>query len=811
MNVQPLLTKVAATGSTITHPMDPIQKQKLSIIGQFSSLLGYYVIDSATGAKDAISHYNSHRASASANASYGSATSTVGADTETADSTTKPPPPQTSAASIIAERKTNGTYGPSGQGQQAHSLSPSTQFIANSMDRYLYRDDEDTMGVGGAIISVPALDLQSSPGASSSSSSGRVGGQQHQSSGNMGVNNSNSISSNSRDSNASSILPSIGESANGNLHANVNANRDNSGTATNGNSNTPNNAIPVMVASVLGHCNTNHHLSTPTTTPTKPSNSGSTDPLQLDEASSKATGIEYAATSNLGRPISYTRSSAPHAPGAMARTISDSFSSLVEARLRAWTLLLLRHSLSRGDEDSRTRLMSLLAANKIHLSAIVTTFRVDTSSTVAGAVTNNNGKNNKCGTAGNETKINEHGNGKYSRENCDYILPLTMEVNIDLKSQDKVISLHLTAPGTVAAAFHNDSDLLTYFQCQIDTNSLVTDMIAQARLVALKAVAKATTCNPNHLRNRIETEQTLSQFGSSLNLSTVGVGGAMGGASVVDSSMTMATMATNTSSASAREESNGIFPSMNSSISGSSGSQRNLKWCKNTKPTKVSKESVGNLTGTKRTRSVTWDNSVNDLTRVQSVLKKPKRLNSLKRSIVSFGKPNSGFFQSAKNATFAEFGNLTKNPNVARVCPISGRIDAAPKPHQSTMNLSARHSLSMGKNLNASFTPNQPSQSPSLLSSSTGIGTPTLLSSHALLRKPTFTELARSAKYSQDRPRRPENSLLSLTNKGLSFSAHNNLKRTPTQLEDLLIKRTRGSEFNRNSSGGSGGGNANWG
>ena len=78
--------------------------------------------------------------------------------------------------------------------------------------------------------------------------------------------------------------------------------------------------------------------------------------------------------------------------------------------------------------------MSLLATNKIDLSAAVTTFKVD----------------KKKKEVVEKKDPNAIGFSKYSRENCDHILPLKMDINIDLKLQGKIINLHLEAPGTIA-------------------------------------------------------------------------------------------------------------------------------------------------------------------------------------------------------------------------------------------------------------------------------------------------------------------------------------------------------------------------
>ncbi len=279
-----------------------------------------------------------------------------------------------SAASIIAERKSSND-----STNQSHTHSPSTQFLASAMDQYLYNDEMDT--VGGAIIYVPSLDLKSPL------KSGRA--------------NSTTTTTTTT---TSSFLPSLGESSKV-VETKSNLSNNLSNTAQ----------IPAMIASVLEQ----DYLRT--------SGTDSTEKNPLQEATSNATNVEHAAAQNLGRLISYTRSSAPHAPGAMIRALYDSFASLLESRVKSWTLLLLRHSLSSGDEDSRARLMSLLSSNKIEISALVTTFIVTTQENISG----DDGVSN----------VSDSGN-KLS-------LPLNIEVDIDVKLNEKTVSSHILAKGTI--------------------------------------------------------------------------------------------------------------------------------------------------------------------------------------------------------------------------------------------------------------------------------------------------------------------------------------------------------------------------
>lgn len=287
-----------------------------------------------------------------------------------------------SAASLIAEQKSRGIFGSS---SHSHVLAPSTQFIASSMDRYLHRDDMDR-----AILYLPALDLHAP------------------------VSTNDNVET-------SSLLSSVGESSS-----------VDQGTDTK--------HIPAMVASVLGQGDTSNNSQLPfsitqdvdTSSKHSQSSTDSQDKL-LQEATSTATNVEYAAAKNLRRSISYTRSSAPHAPSAMTHALLVSFSSLVESRMKSWTLLMLRHSLSSGDASSRARLMSLLATNKIETSAMVTKFNItDKEEGTEEATNDNNNVQNQ------------------TRKPCHLSLPLSVKIDIDLKLNDLTIHSRIQSIGTVS-------------------------------------------------------------------------------------------------------------------------------------------------------------------------------------------------------------------------------------------------------------------------------------------------------------------------------------------------------------------------
>ena len=355
------------------HLNHQIEKQRLDLVNQFSKSLGFFIL---------------------------------GRDTSINKTTAVPsssPTATKSAIAVIKERMENGNYGPSLPTNNA--LSPPIQSTTSLMDGCLHRDDSDT--VGGAIISVPALNLQSPD--QNAEEKGKA----------------------ARSSGASAVLPSLGKSS--------------KVTGNDNNSNNSKPVIPAMVASVLGQ-GTNKQMKLfleqqqnkgkNTIGGDKSSSSKQSDLLQT--AAAAATDMEYAAAQNFGRPISYTRSSAPQAPGAMARVLFDSFSSLIQSRIKTWTLRLLRHSLSSGDEDSRFQLMSLLATKNIELYAFATDFQIIGS------------KNEKDSLMKATTSKTTSGSSPFSRDGCDFLIPLFLDVHVDIKLHGKIVNLHFQTDGTAA-------------------------------------------------------------------------------------------------------------------------------------------------------------------------------------------------------------------------------------------------------------------------------------------------------------------------------------------------------------------------
>jgi hypothetical protein len=138
-------------------------------------------------------------------------------------------------------------------------------------------------------------------------------------------------------------------------------------------------------------------------------------------ATSNAALLEQHAAVHLGTLTSWTKSSLIYAPHAINKNISGALSSLIDSRVRAWTLLLLRHSLTTGDKASRSRLLSMLSCSII-LKSTATTFKT----------------------------LPMPPSARGQPKEADAILPLLFEAQLKISIQDKEDTVSLRAPGTIA-------------------------------------------------------------------------------------------------------------------------------------------------------------------------------------------------------------------------------------------------------------------------------------------------------------------------------------------------------------------------
>jgi len=876
-----------------------LTEQRLKAIHEFTALLGCSNVNSQ------VKLNSSPPYSAAATAPNGTAPSPR---PENSNSPTAPPGSKTrpsSAASMILLQRANADHtnylqgntsavevfssSTSASSSSANSiLSPSPRQLSSAVNQYLYRDDDSPFG--GAIVSIPDLDLRPPQQSNSNCVDGATG------------NNNNAIFG----SNTANHYP--------NAPTNDDMCSTHSGETLSFTSSTlhsnsmspPASRIPAMTASVLeqvtdiiDHGNNSkvsfsmfnmEESSAQQTAINNPLTSlkeeAAVSPLSssklnssvistkdsenktkndTDATTNTTTATKTETNSNSTPPIIYTRSSLPHAPGTMIHSLFDSFSSLVVSRIKAWTLLLLKQSLRTGDEDSRSKLLALLATkNKITSNAMITLVHVQSqeeiqaeedycdsditscSSTASNnsdtdvedrnrhrlAHVNENQKSAKT-TVNNATESQQSNEKRY-----DLTLPVVFEVYIDLKLHDQPINIYIKTSGTVSANFHTDSSLMTYFKCQIDTNKLMSEMATQTHRVVLNAVKRVTSSssgpsptiglgiagiNPNIRPSNTNPSTTQSSsFFHSVSGANIGTNISMSdinGSSTTATSMLSMNRSnyqqqqpqhdyiqdrTNHDMSNNAVSSSSFLPRVSSSLL-----RRNRRSCDGALSSIESGSSGGGMNASKRQRSVTWDDSTNDLVRASTDRKRQKKMgasmSTLKRSIQSFGKPDSTQFKSAKNATFSEFGMLDINPKQAsKYGGSSGRSEYSQPP--ATLNhILSMHSLRRkrhnpnnssggieldgdgGKNMNASFhdMPPNPRSSNSqrnstrdLCASLLSLSAPPqqhkqqqggILSSGSndLFRKPSFTEISRNAKYAQP-SQRSQNSFMSLLSKSIS-------------------------------------------
>lgn len=155
----------------------------------------------------------------------------------------------------------------------------------------------------------------------------------------------------------------------------------------------------------------------------------------LTSATQEAADLEQKAARSLGSETAWTKSTLQYAKEAVVTNISDSFNRFIDSRLRAWTLLLLRHSLSTGDKGSRSRLLGILHAS-LQVASTHTDFKVIPMPPTAS-----------------------------SRTAPDtIILPLLFQATVGISLKEKTESVTLRSPGTVAGTFWSFDHLILLWQ-----------------------------------------------------------------------------------------------------------------------------------------------------------------------------------------------------------------------------------------------------------------------------------------------------------------------------------------------------------
>jgi len=392
------------------------------------------------------------------------------------------------------------------------------------------------------------------------------------------------------------------------------------------------------------------------------------------EASAKAAQVEQKAAQTLGSLTSWTRSSVVYASKAISENAANSFSSLVESRVRAWTLLLLRHSLT-GDSNSRSRLLSMLESIIKVNSAQIAFKPVPMSASVA--------------------------NMEKEENDPDVILPMIAEVDLIITVHNKNCTVTLRAPGTISANFDRteDDDVgmgLTSIDIRLDTTTLLESMVKEARMVVFNAVAKATSASKslsidsNMLKNSEglkakASPQLSSGFSSSLRLSP-------SQAKIASSGLKLPGLREGQ-----HQPAHRTMKAHNSSL----------------KLNKILSSST-----IQKTRSVQFGTLDLKAKGANNVPQRQKLATTAKlTSFKSFGRPHAGDFGSdggPKNATFANFGGSKK------YWGRDGKLASKPRPMLPSETTDMMTSQTR-RNANATFDISKP---PIHLSRSTGLSIP---------------------------------------------------------------------------------------
>lgn len=338
---------------------------------------------------------------------------------------------------------------------------------------------------------------------------------------------------------------------------------------------------------------------------------------------------------NLAEPITWTRSSCAQAPITLLRTLSLSLSSIIDARMRSCTLVLLRHSLERGDNRSRSRLLALLSTSStIAIQSMQTTF------TIA----------NSPAESDDPAKVS---------------LPVSFEAKVDVSVRGKSTSVRLQTTGTIGGTFVDDSTLMDQIQVTFDTRFFMEAMVEQARIVAVQAVATATTLpGAGGLNIPAQLQPTNNQ--SSTSAMPKVVEDCESDSDLEDSFGLRAPSAALQSFASMKlvSKMKGGSAAKNTSsllLNGSSKSGPTLgKGDRNRSVTFLTNVQDGITTIAEQDDSSAPMSNVESVKRRKLVALTPSNLRSSK----SFGKPNAELFENSRNATFADFGRGEKSKHI---------------------------------------------------------------------------------------------------------------------------------------------------
>jgi len=408
------------------------------------------------------------------------------------------------------------------------------------------------------------------------------------------------------------------------------------------------------------------------------------------EASDKAAQVEQKAVQTLGKLTSWTRSSVVYASKSISENAANSFASLVESRVRAWTLLLLRHSLT-GDASSRSRLLSMLESI-IKVNSAQIAFK----------------------------PLKSVVNTEKTENDPDVILPLIAELDLNITVHNKNCTVTLRAPGTISAYFDrtDDNDIgmgLTSVAIGLKTEILLESMVKEARMVVFNAVAKATSgskMDPNLMRNSEEgiKPKPKSQLSSGFS-----------SRSQMSSGFSSRSQLSSGFSSSLRQSASvATFASSGLKLPGRKGgpnvpAHRSMK--AHSSSLKLNK--VLSSATMQNSRSVQFNN-LNMKAKPDDVPKRQKLATTARlTSFKSFGRPHAGDFGSdggPKNATFANFGGT------GACWGRDGKLASKPSPMLPTETADMLTSQTR-RNMNATFEVKKPPIHLSNRSSGLGIRT----------------------------------------------------------------------------------------
>lgn len=196
-------------------------------------------------------------------------------------------------------------------------------------------------------------------------------------------------------------------------------------------------------------------------------------------SSSNGSSLEESAALNLAMTVDLRKADIGCAPMALLANLCDSFTSLIDSRLRSSIQALVRQAHQQKDATLTRVLVGLLACSQspITASTVVTSFRTLPACEIT--------------------------------PNCEVIMPLVMECVIDLKIFGNLETVTIVAPGTIQTALANDLMILKA-EIVLDTLSFLQSMMKQARSAVRKAVATASSIATNLLMPSSLPESTSS-------------------------------------------------------------------------------------------------------------------------------------------------------------------------------------------------------------------------------------------------------------------------------------------------------------